>query len=193
MPYVSPQDRTVLDSHIFKLIDEMNKVITESDLPSLSSHIDAVAAEIKNLDAKYGYYGAFAGELNYSMHTIFLCLLPDIRYWIMALSTGWLKRVALLFRTNFAGVVAEHEKSRDHIPFGTSRVFKHLTEWVLVRLAAAVAPDQSKDASDLISGVFEHMDSEFYRRVGFAYEDKQIVKSGDVPKYKEWLDYIAKK
>lgn len=43
-----------------------------------------------------------------------------------------------------------------------------------------------------VTGVFKNIADEFYRRVGLPYEDKQIVKSGDVDLYKEYNDEISK-
>ncbi len=34
-----------------------------------------------------------------------------------------------------------------------------------------------------VTGVFKNVADEFYRRVGVAYEDRQIAKNGDVPLY----------
>ena len=38
----------------------------------------------------------------------------------------------------------------------------------------------------LVSGTFQNIADEFYRRVGTPYEEKQIKKSGDVDYYEEF-------
>jgi hypothetical protein len=44
----------------------------------------------------------------------------------------------------------------------------------------------------MITGTFKNVGDEFYRRVGLPYEDKQIIKNGDVDLYQEYNDEIAK-
>ena len=44
----------------------------------------------------------------------------------------------------------------------------------------------------IVSGVFKNIADEFYRRVGVPYEDKQIIKSGDVDLFKEYFEEIDK-
>lgn len=43
-----------------------------------------------------------------------------------------------------------------------------------------------------VTGVFKNIGDEFYRRVGTPYEEKQILKSGDVDLYQEYLNEIEK-
>ncbi|MDP2676821.1 MAG: hypothetical protein Q8O83_04000 [bacterium] len=43
-----------------------------------------------------------------------------------------------------------------------------------------------------ITGVFKNAADEMYRRIGVAYEDKQIEKNGDVDMYAEFLEEINK-
>ena len=202
MPYVPSEktvppaeDRKVLDPYIFALVERMKTVSSENELGSLRPLIGALSDKIKEVAEKYNYWGAFAGELNYSIHTIFLELIPDVRYWVMAISTGWQNRIGNLFNAFPLDEIEEyHEDVRDEIPFGNPKkgdlIFKHLSEWVMVRVAVRTASDNSRDSSDIISGVFRHLDTEFYRRVGIPYEDKQIVKSGDVPAYKRWISKV---
>jgi hypothetical protein len=121
-------------------------------------------------------------------------MLPDVRYRVMALSTGWIKRAAKLFRENklaYEYVLMKYDAERSPIRFDSDCAFKQVTEWVAVRLACYVAPDNSIDASDAISGVFEHLDAEFYRRIGGPYEDMQIEKNEDLPQYKKLLVKIG--
>jgi hypothetical protein len=39
----------------------------------------------------------------------------------------------------------------------------------------------------MITGTFQNVADEFYRRVGVPYENKQMAQSGDVDLYKEYL------
>ena len=43
-----------------------------------------------------------------------------------------------------------------------------------------------------ITGTFQNMADEFYRRLGAPYEDKQIALSGDVDLFQEYLEEIEK-
>jgi len=43
-----------------------------------------------------------------------------------------------------------------------------------------------------VCGVFKNVGDEFYRRVGGPYEDKKILKAGDVDLYKLYLSEIEK-
>lgn len=202
MPYILKEDREELDSLIAHLVfamkDEIKSDRDSVDLLVLDFKTRDLASKIKSL---YGYYGAFAGLLNYSLHKIFLGTFPAMRYWAMALSTGWLNRVANIFAKE---PISEIEKSyytlvrtpfsRGLPPFGSEEcLFKHITEIVCVLLACRVAPDNSQDSSDFIAGVFRHIDIEFYRRAGAVYEDKQIKKNGDLPEYRDLLAKIADK
>ena len=42
----------------------------------------------------------------------------------------------------------------------------------------------------IVTGVFKNIADEFYRRIGVPYEDKQIVKNGDVDLYQKCIDEI---
>lgn len=44
----------------------------------------------------------------------------------------------------------------------------------------------------IVTGTFKNMADEFYRRVGIPYENKQIIKSGDVDLYEEFSEEIKK-
>lgn len=43
-----------------------------------------------------------------------------------------------------------------------------------------------------ITGVFKNVADEFYRRIAAVYEDKQIIKNGDIDCYQEFLNEINK-
>lgn len=43
-----------------------------------------------------------------------------------------------------------------------------------------------------VTGTFKNIADEFYRRLGIPYEDKQIVKNGDVDLYKEFSEEIER-
>lgn len=44
----------------------------------------------------------------------------------------------------------------------------------------------------LVTGVFQNISDEFYRRVAVPYEDRQMVKNGDVDFYKAYADEIGR-
>jgi len=44
----------------------------------------------------------------------------------------------------------------------------------------------------LLTGVLENIKQEFYRRVASPYEDKQVLKNGDVPEFEELARKIEK-
>lgn len=44
----------------------------------------------------------------------------------------------------------------------------------------------------MITGVFQNIADEFYRRVAAAYEEKQLAQSGDVDLFQEYLEEIRK-
>lgn len=192
---VSLEDRAVLDPHIYPLVVKMKAVKNEQDVRDLYPLVVKLADEIKGLDKKYGYFGAFAGELNYSITTVMLELIPDIRYWVAALTTGWQERLKHEFLSH-APVLLETEYFRfkpAKMPFGTDRMFKHLTEWVMVMLACLVRPDDTEDTVDAIVGVISHLDTEMYRRIWADYEDKVIGLNGDLPQYVRWIEKIKNK
>lgn len=186
-------ERKNIDPYLAPLMQKMKDVKKEQDLQTLFVDIGLAATHIRRAIEREKSYEAFAGELNYALHTMILEFLPEMSYWAFAITTGWIKRIAELFReVPLSRVISVHEEERNHIPFGSKRAIKHIVEWVAVRIACASAPDQSQDARDLISGVFEHIDTEFYRRICGPYEDAKIRKNGDLPQY-ELLKIIIQK
>jgi hypothetical protein len=201
MPYVkklknriSLEDRAVLDPLICPLVGRMRQVKGPEDVTSLLPLVDALADGIKSLDKKYAYFGAFAGELNYSITSIMLDLLPDVRYWVAALTTGWQERTKHNFLVHAPACIEETylEKKPAGMPFGTDRMFKYLSEWVAVVLSCRVLPDHTADSIDAVVGVFSHLDTEMYRRIWAPYEEQAIRTNGDLPQYKKWIGKIQK-
>ena len=45
----------------------------------------------------------------------------------------------------------------------------------------------------LVTGTFQNIAQEFYRRVGIPYEEKQIEKSGDVDLYRLFTEEVRRK
>jgi len=45
----------------------------------------------------------------------------------------------------------------------------------------------------LVTGTFQNIAQEFYRRVGIPYEEKQIEKSGDVDLYRLFAEEVRRK
>lgn len=74
--------------------------------------------------------------------------------------------------------------------------FAGLLNYTCTRLALKVARIQFGKMRywliAIITGVFKNVADEFYRRAGIPYEDKQIIKNGDVDLYKEYFDEIDK-
>ena len=62
--------------------------------PALDVHIDALAQEIKSEATAYGYDGAFAGLLNYAVTRLALKVMPDKRYWVIAIVSGVMRNIA---------------------------------------------------------------------------------------------------
>jgi hypothetical protein len=76
--------------------------IKPEDKPSLDPQIAALAAAIQTVADKYGYPGAFAGLLNYSVTTLALKLMPARRYWAIALMTGVMENIKQEFYRRYA-------------------------------------------------------------------------------------------
>lgn len=83
--------------------------IKQEDRPELDTEINALAEKIKKVHAKYGYDGAFAGLLNYSVTRLALLIIPARRYWTIALLTGVFKNIADEFYRRY-GVPYEDEQ-----------------------------------------------------------------------------------
>lgn len=83
--------------------------IKQEDRKELNPEISALAVKIKQIHTKYGYDGAFAGILNYSVTTLALKLIPARRYWAIALLTGVFKNIADEFYRKY-GVPYEEEQ-----------------------------------------------------------------------------------
>lgn len=196
MPYISPvTDRPELNPFIDALVEKMREVKTESELYGLRNELKPLAEKIKEVSEKHGYYGAFAGELNYTSHRILFGMLPDVRYWIIALTTGWLTRLTIRFGLfPFNRALAEYRNRRPHLStVRKENLFKHVAAWAIVELSALVAPDDSEDASDIILGVLKNIDAELYDRLWSEYEEMMRKKHGDLPEYIFWLEKMHRK
>lgn len=200
MPYVDKApDREKLYPFIDPLVAGMLNVEKDEDLATLTPLIEALAGEILKLDKHYGYFGAFGGELNFSMHTIMLRMLLSakkftpfaLKYFRLALLAGCIDEVAAIFRENDISMAKSvYDSGRDPIEKVAPELhFAYVTMWVWVQLICATAPDSSRAVRHIILGVLLHTNMEFYGRVGRKYEDKQIrnPKRGDLPEYEELL------
>lgn len=208
MPYVAAidwitqkpiKDRERLDPYIFALTRKMRGVSSIKDLNELAPEIKRVADMIVQIAGDYDYEGAFAGELNYSLHMILFGLFPDARYWVAADITGSIELILDLFSSRELGVVgtAYRKQIRNtNIPFGKAGAFIDVVEWVFVQLALNAAPDDSRRTKRFILGVFRHIDTELYRRIWALYEELQTEKNGDLDGYVQWrakiLEALAK-
>lgn len=83
--------------------------ISQKDRPRLDSAVETVANEIKSIAATYGYPGAFAGLLNYSMTRLIQKVIPERRYWTIALISGVIHNVLDEFYRRY-GVPYEEEQ-----------------------------------------------------------------------------------
>jgi hypothetical protein len=76
------------------------------------------------------------------------------------------------------------------------RAFAGLLNYTLTRLALHAVRRQFGPLRywllAMLTGVFQNIGQEFYRRLGGPYEDKQKAKSGDVDLFKEYLEEIEK-
>lgn len=84
----------------------------------LDPHIDRLAKAIKKVSAKQKNNSAFSGFLNYTCTRLALKIIPERRYWVIALVVGVFKNVGDEFYRRF-GVPYEDEqieKSGDVYP-----------------------------------------------------------------------------
>lgn len=79
---------------------------------------------------------------------------------------------------------------------GNDAAFAGLLNYVCSRLALQVIHLQFGKMRywliALVTGTFQNIAQEFYRRVGVPYEEKQIGKNGDVDLYKRFSEEIQK-
>lgn len=87
--------------------------IMQEDRPDLDRHINELAAAITKTATKYGYDGAFAGLLNYSVTTLALKVSPARRYWSIALISGVFHNIADEFYRKFATPYEEEQIKRN--------------------------------------------------------------------------------
>jgi hypothetical protein len=178
MPYVPTGDRPALDAQVDVLAGEIATQLTEGGLtaelselyrdsfmgiadtisraeerPSLTDKVSpgsqALGEEIVDVAEKYGYKGAWLGELNYAVTRLIqavpLKMVQEgewseaLRYWLYAETVGALTRTASDIHQNTGN------------------------DWV----------------SNGLVGVLEDVRDEYKRRVNTSYEAAQIIKSGD--------------
>jgi hypothetical protein len=80
--------------------------------------------------------------------------------------------------------------TREAQQLGFDAAFAGLLNYACTRLALRVVRQQFGAMRywliALITGTFKNISDEFYRRVGVPYENRQIVKNGDVDLYREY-------
>ena len=76
--------------------------IKQENRPRLDSHIDAVALEIKKITEESNDSHAFAGLLNYTCTRLALGIIPEKRYWAIALIAGVLQNIGDEFYRRYA-------------------------------------------------------------------------------------------
>ena len=190
MPYVEEKYKKVLDPHIDALAGCVKLAIKNPrDLMAVWNAIPRLAQAIKKEDEGCGYWGAFAGLLNYSSTETLLKALPTrpkVRYWVMAEVAGLAAELEHIFRTkkwyelNFEPLSSNAELWFKDTAFGKDHAFGDVLLWTLKNLAMQTMPDHSHSAWRAVSGVFRNIDTEFYRRLGIPYEDLKIGENGDV-------------
>lgn len=200
MPYVEEKYKHPLDPYINPLADAVRAVKSRHDLAAVWDAIPPLAEAIKKEDAGCGYWGAFAGLLNYSSTETLLKTLPTrpkVRYWVMAEVAGLAAELEHVFRVwkaatldfDFDPLSEAAEQWFEETPFGKDHAFGDILVWTLANLAMRAMPEKSRSARRAVSGVFRNIDTEFYRRLGILYEDLKIGENGDVS-YKEYADLI---
>jgi hypothetical protein len=84
------------------------------------------------------------------------------------------------------GLVQEARKYED------AAAFAGLLNYACTRLALKVARQRCGPLRywliAILTGTFKNLADEFYRRLGQPYEDRQIVKNGDVDVFAEYLE-----
>lgn len=87
-------------------------------------------------------------------------------------------------------IVAETKKQKDQA------AFVGLLNYTCTRLALKILRMQFGQIRywliAIVTGTFKNISDEFYRRLAIPYEDKQILKNGDVDLYKEFLGEIER-
>ena len=199
MPYVPPKDRTVFDPHVEALADCVVLAAKNTrDLMAVWNAIPPLVDAIKKEDKGYGYWGAFAGLLNYSCTEVLLKVLPtrpNIRYWEMPIVAGLADELSHVFRLrstwtlDFDPLSEMSERWFSETPFGKEHAFGDVLEWTFANLALRVMPDNTRSSYREVAGVFRNIDAEFYSRLGVPYEDLKIGESGDVS-YAEYVRAI---
>lgn len=196
MPYTDQEpDRRQLYPFINRLLIEMCGVKTEDDLQRLVPHVEALSDAITMVAERHGYFGAFAGQLNFALTTLRLRMLPKLKYVYGAHQTGWLEGIIYLFNSVRIGSIARaYDKRRSRLhTVRPDFLYAYITAWVFVRTCVGVAPDESAETKDLIVGVLRHADTEFYRRPMARYEDKKIAECGDLPEFVDLESQIDQK
>lgn len=70
--------------------------------PRLDPHIEALAKEIQKIGEEQNDAHAFAGMLNYTCTRLALKLMPEKRYWVVALIAGVFRNIGDEFYRRYA-------------------------------------------------------------------------------------------
>lgn len=70
--------------------------------PRLDTHIEAIAKEVKQIVEEQNDPHAFAGLLNYTCTNLALKVIPEKRYWVIALVSGIFRNIADEFYRRYA-------------------------------------------------------------------------------------------
>lgn len=81
--------------------------------PDLDTHIDALAAAINDAAASLEGEAAYAGLLNYACSRLGIATLPDRRYWAIATTSGVFANISDEFYRRYA-VPYEDEQIEKH-------------------------------------------------------------------------------
>ena len=217
MPYIMQVNRPAIDPHVDALAEAIRTSQSSADFPGIAEKIPPLAKAICAEAAPYGYWGAFAGILNYASTELLLKSLPTrpkIRYWVAPMVKMACVKTAESFKEGESAEMCFDARSEigKHwatlVTWGAEQSFGQILHYVWVNLGARVMPSRTTEAYWETGGVYYNVAEEFYRRIIAPYESIQIAKAsnGDVtyaeylkalmPEYQKllgtsWADYLV--
>ena len=217
MPYIMQVNRPAIDPHVDALAEAIRTSQSSADFLGIAEKIPPLAKAICAEAAPYGYWGAFAGILNYASTELLLKSLPTrpkIRYWVAPMVKMTCVKTAELFKEGQPTEMcfdARSEMGKDwatRVTWGEEQSFGQILHYVFTNLGVGVMPSRTTEAYWETGGVYYNVAEEFYRRLIAPYETIQIAKAsnGDVtyaeylkalmPEYQKlldtsWADYLV--
>ena len=86
--------------------------------PRLDGHIEALASEIKKIAEEQGAPHAVAGLLNYSCTKLGLKVIPEKRYWAIALIAGVFRNIGDEFYRRYAAPYEDEQIQKNGDVYG---------------------------------------------------------------------------